>query len=82
MPRIFFSAFFIALVSPHSLTEFLFSVTFDRPYSHPIVVTNSLHIRMERAGISTQRYNLPVVDVSGQIDVRPTTETIVSLLKG
>lgn len=45
-------------------------------------VADSLHIRMERAGISTRRYNLPVVDVSGQIDVRPTTETIVSRFKG
>lgn len=34
-------------------------------------VANSLHQRMEQAGISTRRYNLPVVDVNGSLTVRP-----------
>jgi len=35
------------------------------------VVANQLHSRMEQAGISTKRYNLPVVDVNGDLSVRP-----------
>lgn len=34
-------------------------------------VSNELHSRMESSGISTRRYNLPVVDVNGDISVRP-----------
>jgi len=35
------------------------------------IVADSLHKRMEHAGISTRRYNLPVVDVNGSLNVRP-----------
>jgi len=35
------------------------------------VVANQLHSRMEQAGISTKHYNLPVVDVNGDLSVRP-----------
>ena len=35
------------------------------------VVADQLHSRMRQAGISTKRYNLPVVDVNGDLSVRP-----------
>ena len=34
-------------------------------------VANNLHKRMENSGISTRRYNLPVVDVNGSLSIRP-----------
>jgi hypothetical protein len=34
-------------------------------------VNFELHPRMEKAGLDTRRYNLPVIDVSGQIFIRP-----------
>ena len=34
-------------------------------------VADNLHKRMDDVGISTRRYNLPVIDVNGQISVRP-----------
>ncbi len=34
-------------------------------------VADSLHKRMENSGISTRRYNLPVVDVNGSLSIRP-----------
>jgi len=37
-----------------------------------------LHAKMKNAGISTRRYNLPVVDVSGEISVRPDPREVVS----
>ena len=35
------------------------------------LVAEQLHQRMQQAGISTKRYNLPVVDVNGDLSVRP-----------
>jgi glutaredoxin len=35
------------------------------------IVADQLHNRMEQAGIPTKRYNLPVVDVNGDLSVRP-----------
>mgnify|MGYP000208562918 CR=1 FL=1 len=41
-------------------------------------VASELHTRMESAGLSTRRYNLPVVDVNGDILVRPTLSEVLS----
>jgi len=41
-------------------------------------VAKDLHIRMESVGISTRRYNLPVVDVNGDISVRPEIRKVLS----
>lgn len=38
---------------------------------------NILHARMEQSGISTRRYNLPVIDVNGSIMVRPEIEDVL-----
>jgi glutaredoxin len=40
-------------------------------------VADVLHSRMESSGIDTRRYNLPVVDVSNSISVRPETKAII-----
>jgi len=34
-------------------------------------IADQLHGRMRQAGIPTKRYNLPVVDVNGDLSVRP-----------
>lgn len=39
---------------------------------------DTLHARMQAAGISTRRYNLPVVDTNGIIEVRPGIEDVVA----
>ena len=44
-------------------------------------VADLLHSRMESSGLSTRRYNLPVVDVSGTISVRPSPEQVLKLLR-
>ena len=36
-----------------------------------------LHGRMEEAGISTGRYNLPVIDVNGKVVVRPENDWVL-----
>lgn len=41
-------------------------------------VADSLHEHMRSSGISTRRYNLPVIDVSGKISVRPNLNEILS----
>ena len=41
-------------------------------------VASNLHARMEASGISTRRYNLPVVDVNGYIDLRPDFQTVLA----
>jgi glutaredoxin len=41
-------------------------------------VANTLHSRMESSGISTRRYNLPVIDVNGDISVRPEFRKVLS----
>lgn len=40
-------------------------------------VADLLHSRMKKSGIDTHRYNLPVVDVSNNITIRPQTESII-----
>ncbi len=40
-------------------------------------VASSLHYQMEIQGISTKRYNLPVVDFSGELSVRPNETEIL-----
>lgn len=51
------------------------------PYEYQIVdekiVANQLHNRMEKSGIDTRRYNLPVVDVSNKISIRPKSSSII-----
>jgi hypothetical protein len=42
-------------------------------------VSNELHTRMEKAGLSTRRYGLPVIDVNGQLFIRPDLDTILSI---
>jgi len=39
-------------------------------------IETQLHSRMEQAGISTKRYNFPVVDVNGDLSVRPKFKTV------
>ena len=34
-------------------------------------IADSLHAKMTSSGLSTRRYNLPVVDVNGYMQVRP-----------
>ena len=40
-------------------------------------VADIIHTRMRESGISTTRYNLPVVDVNGSILIRPKIEDIL-----
>lgn len=40
-------------------------------------VADLLHDRMSKFGIDTRRYNLPVVDVSNNITIRPPTDSII-----
>lgn len=51
------------------------------PFQYRVVdqkpVADDLHERMNRAGISTRRYNLPVVDVSGELLIRPEPASVV-----
>ena len=42
------------------------------------LVADSIHSRMRSSGISTKRYNLPVVDVNGEISIRPDFEEVIS----
>ncbi len=39
---------------------------------------NTLHSRMESSGLSTRRYNLPVVDTNGLLKIRPKFEDILA----
>ena len=41
-------------------------------------VADSLHSRMEEAGIDTRRYNLPVVDINGELSIRPKLNAVLS----
>jgi glutaredoxin len=40
-------------------------------------IESSLHEQMQSQGISTRRYNLPVVDFSGELTVRPNKTKIL-----
>ena len=44
-------------------------------------VAAGLHQRMEHQGISTRHYNLPVVDFSGKLMVRPSQDAILTNTK-
>lgn len=52
------------------------------PFEYRVVdespVADHLHAQMRAAGISTRRYNLPVVDVAGYISVRPEPAEVVA----
>jgi hypothetical protein len=41
-------------------------------------LADGLHRRMERSGLHTGRYNLPVVDVNGSLSIRPDPGWVVS----
>lgn len=45
-------------------------------------VANELHQQMKEQGLSTRHYNLPVVNFSGDLSVRPSKETILDEVKG
>ncbi len=53
-------------------TNYHYFVVDDQP------TADTLHARMESSGISTRRYNLPVVDVNGQISVRPEFQDVIN----
>lgn len=40
-------------------------------------IADSLHARMNQAGISTRRYNLPVVDLNNQLSIRPKPAELI-----
>lgn len=42
-------------------------------------VADSLHQRMQQSGLNTRHYNLPVVDVSGELMIRPSTDHVIAL---
>ena len=51
------------------------------PFEYQIIddksVANLLHSRMQQSGIDTRRYNLPVIDVSNHLSVRPEASSII-----
>ncbi len=51
------------------------------PFEYRIVdekpVAELLHSRMKNSGISTKRYNLPVVDVNNSFSIRPKITSII-----
>ena len=42
------------------------------------MVAGGLHKRMKLSGLSTGRYNLPVVDVNGKMETRPQYQDVVN----
>ena len=42
-------------------------------------VSDELHTRMEKAGLSTRSYGLPVIDVNGQLFIRPNLNKILTI---
>jgi len=42
-------------------------------------VAQNLHQRMNDSGLNTRRYNLPVVDVSGDLMIRPEPSQVIAL---
>lgn len=52
-------------------------ITFEYQIVDEKSVADLLHGRMESSGIDTRRYNLPVVDVSNNFSIRPTTISIL-----
>jgi len=55
------------------------------PFEYQLVddksVANQLHSRMQQSGIDTRRYNLPVIDVSNHLSVRPESKSIIEAFK-
>jgi len=55
------------------------------PYKYEIVdeksVADLLHNHMRQSGIDTRKYNLPVVDVSNHLSVRPKISDIIETYK-
>ncbi len=45
-------------------------------------ISSNLHKRMKSQKISTRRYNLPVLDFSGELSVRPDKTKILAVSKG
>ena len=45
-------------------------------------VADSLHSRMEKSGLSTRRYNLPVIDVNNNLSIRPKSSVIITKYNG
>lgn len=41
-------------------------------------IARSLHQRMNDSGLNTRRYNLPVVDVSGELMIRPEPSRVIA----
>jgi|SRR5690554_7225661 len=44
-------------------------------------VADGLHQKMESVGLSTRRYNLPVVEVNGKVLIRPDLETVAGIYR-
>ena len=44
-------------------------------------VSDELHARMEKAGLNTTSYYLPVIDVNGQIFIRPELNKVLEAYK-
>lgn len=38
---------------------------------------DELHPRMETSGMNTRRYDIPVIDVNGELFIRPDIETVI-----
>lgn len=55
-------------------------VAFEYRVVDQSVVADSLHARMTEQGISTKRYNLPVLQIDGDLSVRPTPDAVIGLL--
>lgn len=54
---------------------------FDYQRVDEAAVADSLHRKMESLGISTLRYDLPVVEVNGQLFVRPQQAEVLRLYR-
>ena len=55
------------------------------PFEYQVIdenpVANLLHSRMEKSGINTRRYSLPVVDVNNNLSIRPKSSGIIEAFK-
>lgn len=45
-------------------------------------MADGLHGKMEALGISTRRYDLPVVEVNGKLLLRPDMEQVLQIYRG
>lgn len=53
------------------------NIAFNYNNLEDTATASKLHGKMYAAGISTKRYNLPVVDVSGTLTVRPESAEVI-----